>query len=85
MNLIILGGVFLNMWVQSAYGEALEVNNNKKYYGVEFQLEDQTIISDSTNYFIGKTKNYLFYYKEKEKQSFAYPMNRIKMISFKRK
>jgi len=41
------------------------------------------IVSDDSSYYIGKTNNYLFYYKEKTKETVVYPMSRVKMISFK--
>jgi hypothetical protein len=68
--------------VGSSFTENHEVKIHKKYSGTIIQINESVVISDDQNYFIGKTKNYLFFFKSKLKETDVYPMDRIKMISF---
>ena len=56
------------------------IKESKKYLGTSFKIENNIIISDSTNYYIGKTKNYIFYYQEENKSTKVYPIKDIKEI-----
>lgn len=56
---------------------------NKSHLGITVYLDDNSVLkSDSNNYYIGNTKNYLFYYHEKTKTSDVYPINKIKQLTF---
>jgi hypothetical protein len=58
------------------------IKRDKSTYGVTISLDnDQIIISDSTDYFIGKTLNYVFIYHEKQKNTDIIPMTRVKQIT----
>jgi len=81
-NLFGIAFVFLSIVVSSAYTDAYLVKNSYKNIGVRVILEKDTIVSDSTRYYIGKTNNYIFFYNEKNNNSTAIPMNRVKEISF---
>ena len=66
--------------------QARSIKNDKTTLGVTIILDnDKTIVSDSTNYYIGKTQNYLFVYHEKEKTTDVYPMARIKQMTMTNK
>jgi len=82
-NIILFVSIFTTLIIFYSYYDIIMVKTDKKYFGTELLLEDTRIISDSTNYYIGKTNNYLFYYKENEKKTIVYPMSRIKKITFK--
>ena len=63
----------------------IEVNLIKKKHrniNVSFVLDDTLIQSDTSCYYLGKTKNFLFYYEADQPKATVYPMNRIKQISF---
>jgi len=71
----------LSVIYYSSYQAGL-IKRDKTTFGVSILLEDnQKIISDSTNYYIGKTQNYLFIYHEKLKTTDIYPMNRVKQLT----
>lgn len=76
------GIIIFSQIIFSTLSDINLVKNDKKYYGVSFRLDDDLVISDSTKYYIGKTKNYLFYYNQKANKTTVYPMERIKEITF---
>lgn len=62
--------------------QAGQIRNKKSTYGVSIILDDnQTLVSDSSNYFIGKTLNYVFIHHEKENKTDIIPMSRVKQIT----
>lgn len=62
--------------------QAGQIRKEKSTYGVSITLDnDQIIVSDSSNYFIGKTQNYVFIYHEKERKTDIFPMTRVKQIT----
>lgn len=66
--------------------QARSIKIDKTTIGVTITLDnDRIIVSDSTNYYIGKTQNYLFFYHEKEKTTDVYPMSRIKQMTMTNK
>jgi hypothetical protein len=70
--------------VELATQEANDIKEKKMYYGTTLYLDDSTkLVSDSTNYYIGKTQNFIFFYHEKAKTTDVYPMDRVKQLSFK--
>lgn len=65
----------------SSYQAGL-IKREKSTYGVTISLDnEQTLVSDSTSYFIGKTLNYVFIYDEKQNTTDIIPMTRIKQIT----
>lgn len=67
----------------SAY-QAKKNRKDKSTYGVSITFDDDKIlVSDSSNYFIGKTQNYIFIYHEKENKTDIIPMTRVKQITMK--
>jgi hypothetical protein len=70
--------------IVKTFTEVNDVRERKAYYGTTIVLDDSTkLVSDSTNYFISKTQNFVFFYHEKTKTSDVYPMTRVKQLSFK--
>ncbi len=66
--------------------QARLIKNDKSTLGVSVTLDnDQTLVSDSSNYFIGKTQNYLFIYHEKQRTADIIPMTRVKQITMPHK
>lgn len=69
----------------SGVSEAYKVKSLNYYYGSEFKFDDGTkIISNSEKYYIGKTKEFLFFYQPKEELTQIIPMSRIKNIELKK-
>ncbi|MGE0636129.1 MAG: hypothetical protein AB7P01_06800 [Bacteroidia bacterium] len=65
----------------SSYQAGL-IKRDKSTYGVAITLDnDQMLISDSTDYYIGKTLNYVFIFHEKQKTTDIIPMSRVKQIT----
>ncbi|MEI9954913.1 MAG: hypothetical protein WDM90_01035 [Ferruginibacter sp.] len=62
--------------------QASQIKIKKATLGVRIFLDnDKELVSDSINYYIGQTKNYLFIYHEKNKTTDVYPMTRIKQMT----
>ncbi|MEI6695639.1 MAG: hypothetical protein WCO13_06200 [Bacteroidota bacterium] len=62
--------------------QAGQIRRDKSTFGVNITLDNnQTLVSDSSNYFIGKTQNYVFIYHEKESKTDIIPMTRVKQIT----
>ncbi len=62
------------------------IKNNKTTYGIEIILDnDEKIVSDSTNYYIGKTQNYFFIFHEHERTTDVIPMKRVKRMTMGRR
>ncbi|RPD44428.1 hypothetical protein [Paracnuella aquatica] len=65
--------------------EVRTVKRSKYYYGTQINLDnDEKFVSDSSTYFIGNTKNYLFIYSEETNSTRVLPMSRIKEIVFRK-
>ena len=68
--------------LSTTYSEIYSVKFDKKYIKTTFTVGNEKYISDSSHYYIGKTKNYLFYYCENEKRTVVFPMTEIKEIQY---
>jgi len=69
---------FLGLTFMFAHKQVKSVKDKKSTFGTILQLENNVVlISDSTNYFIGKTQNYLFYYHESTKQTDVIPVSKL--------
>jgi hypothetical protein len=70
----------LGVTFYSSY-QARLIKNDKSTYGIAVLLDnEQKFVSDSSDYFIGKTQNYLFIYHEKQSTTDIIPMTRVKQI-----
>lgn len=77
--------LFSGLVIYYAYTQVDNIKKNKSTFGVTITLDnEQTMVSDSSNYYIGKTVNYLFIYHEKDNTADVIPMNRVKQITYKR-
>lgn len=65
-----------------SYDDSYAVKYNKIYSKVKVQLDSTSLQCDSTHYYIGNTKNYLFFYNEKSRTATVYPIVRVKQIDF---
>ncbi len=78
--------LFSGLVISYAHKQADNIKKNKSTFGVTITLDnDQTLVSDSSNYYVGKTLNYLYIYHEKDNTADVIPINRVKQITFKRK
>jgi hypothetical protein len=82
---LILFGLFITAYVYVLSNQDVSfVKEKKKYKNVNIIFDDGRIInSDSSNYFIGKTNDYLFFYHEKDKITDVFRMEHIKRLSLK--
>nr|WP_319572904.1 hypothetical protein [uncultured Draconibacterium sp.] len=65
--------------------EVEKVKYDGKYSGVVITLTDEILKSDSTSFYIGKTKNFLFYHKTQTNTTRVIPCSKIQEIQFGRK
>lgn len=66
------------------FGEGFFTKQTHFYEDVSvFFNDNKTMNSDSNNYYIGNTRNYLFYYHEATKASDIIPMSRVNQIQFR--
>ncbi len=64
------------------YSQVEAVKKKKSTYGTTIILKDNRVFfSDSSNYFIGKTQGYLFYYHEKTKTTDIIPVSELKQLT----
>jgi hypothetical protein len=76
--------LFVGLVIWFTYSEINTIRKDKSTYGTTIILDnDQVLISDSTNYFIGKTQQYLFIYHEKLNVTDVIPMTRVKQLTIK--
>jgi hypothetical protein len=80
---IVLYCVMLTFFiVYFSHYQAKMIKKNKATFGVIIILEDNTqLISDSSNYFIGKTDSYIFFHHEKTNRTDIFPVSRIKQLT----
>jgi hypothetical protein len=70
--------------VTSAHYDAIKLANKAKAggkYGVEMKVGNEVITSDSTNFMIGKTSKYIFYYHSKKGLTTVYPTDKLEYIT----
>lgn len=76
--LILIGFIYINSFI-----EIQSVKYGGKYKGVEITLKDSPpLISDETDYYIGKTNDYVFYYFSEEKSTLAIRVEEINAIKY---
>lgn len=83
MNIFLLGLMVFGALLSFTYFDVSSIKNSKKYNGSLFIVSGDTIRSDKTSYYIGKTNNYIFYYKEKTKSCVVYPMKDVTLLEIK--
>jgi hypothetical protein len=54
-------------------------------YGLDFQIGNDVFKSDSANFVIGKTENFVFYYKSKEQRTIIFPAADMKRMEIPEK
>jgi len=64
----------------NAKSNADKVRNGANY-GMNVEIDGRLIESDSSNFVIGKTENYLFYYESKLKRTKVYPSDKMNSIT----
>lgn len=77
---VFLGLIFL---LTASTQLILEINILKthyRYYAREIEYKDHIILSDSNQYFIGKSQNYIFYYNESEGRTTAFSLKDVGYI-----
>jgi hypothetical protein len=66
--------------IYDTLNSAYDIKNYKKYLGSEIQIDSKVIKSDSVITYIGQTKNYIFFYNRKTKESTTYPKDKLVSI-----
>ena len=88
-NFIVIFIIISAFFSNNIFNEIRSVKKDKIYYGTEihYQKFDDKIkfISDSTSYYIGKTKNYVFIFQELNNTTKIIPVKNINQIIIKKK
>lgn len=84
-DLLKLSLLLLIYTVIKAYEEHDNVVSKKKYIGTSIQMEMDTLESDSNFYYIGQTRNFIFFHDQKDKSMTVIPIADIKKIKIKKK
>lgn len=74
---------FMYLTVISIYfpiSNALRVKTNSKAHFSEITYKEEIVKSDSTQFFIGKSDNYIFYYNKEKRQTTAFPLKDVGYI-----
>jgi hypothetical protein len=58
---------------------------NGRYIGTVIKTKDTTYISDSTMFYVGKTKEYYFIYNKKKNNAIIIPDGEIEKVTYKTK
>lgn len=85
LSLLFLTGS-LNLIIFSAFSganEAYKAMSLNYYKGTEFEIGcDQKIISNDTTYYIGMTKQFVFFYDSKRKQTEVIPISKVNRMKY---
>jgi hypothetical protein len=76
----ILLATFIFFAIANAYNEAYKVKKKKYYSEMIFEFDYGKFKCTNDFYYIGKTKNYLFFYNSIEESSTIIPVSRLKGI-----
>lgn len=83
LSLLFIGWYFGFIIYTNTLAEIDSVKVFKTTCGVKMTYDDNTTFTcDSTNYFIGKTGNYVFIYHEKMDFTEVFPTSRVKLFQF---
>ncbi len=63
--------------------EAKLIRHGEANLGNSFTYEGKTIVSDSSNYIVGKTRDYLFFYHEEEDMTDVIPVKKIDQLKYR--
>jgi hypothetical protein len=63
------------------YLSAMLVQNRSLYVGTTMSLEDKMLVADSSFYFVGKTKNFIFWYNATKGTPVIYPAARLQQLN----
>ena len=84
INIFIFGIIAIGIVSYRGYKEGKALKDKKIFVGTIIELENNTKIrSDSSTYYIGSTKNYIYMYHERDSVIDVIPMSRVKTISLK--
>lgn len=85
-GLIISLFFFLAIMINFTINHALDIKYKGKSLGVELQMENnQTFVSDSSVFYIGKTKDFVFIFNNETKKSSAVKIELIQEFTFPNK
>ncbi len=81
-NLMLYFLIICGLLINRTYDEIHDVKVNKRLIHTSFTTNQGIVKSDSLHYYIGQTKNYLFFYNQDKNVTTAYPISEIKEITF---
>ncbi len=78
--IILYFAAVLTFIIPKTVSEAISKKHNFNYSNNEIEYKKDTIRSDSVQFFIGKTANYIFYYNKEKHQTTAFPLKDVGYI-----
>lgn len=67
----------------SGYNEANKVKNHEYYSGTEFSIDNGGLfVSDEKNFYIGKTKQFVFFYDKENQETKVVPIGKITTMKY---
>jgi hypothetical protein len=83
-NILLTAVLFMSFTIKYSFSDIDATKNQKKYIGTIIQTKDnQRIISDSVNYYVGMTRNYLFIYNQLKDETIVLNRSDVKDITLK--
>ena len=80
-GLMIFSFIFLAI-IFGTYLNFRSIRIDRSNINIRVTVDTLQLKNDSFHYYIGNTKNYLFYYDDSARRTYVYPMSRVKDISF---
>jgi hypothetical protein len=83
-NLLVILPVIILYVINLSCAQIDKVKNDKLYKNTTVILDNVVMHSDDLHYYVGHTKNYLFFFKQDIGQTSVIPMSRVKEIILKK-
>ncbi|MBI3193994.1 MAG: hypothetical protein HYZ34_05920 [Ignavibacteriae bacterium] len=81
-NIMLYVIIILITLINNTRIDVQNVKEKKRFAKTSFVIDSIVINSDSLHYYIGNTKNYLFFYDQQYNRTTVFPMNKVNSISF---
>jgi hypothetical protein len=85
LNVFLILYLLTTVTVRDTLNDVAAIKENYKYLGTQVKLDQTVITSDSTTTYVGQTKNYIFFYNLKTKESYTYPKTKLASIKLAKK
>ena len=80
-NLGLIVTLIILLTLNDTYLNVYKVKHQYKFHKTTICLDDRVLISDSSNTYIGKTMNYIYFYNLKNETPTIFPISKVKSIN----